>query len=127
MADITGLAFPMLANTRYSFKFVIEFTTPANTTGARFGVNGPAAPTRLTYMARQTVSSSTEQARLNTAYDSTDLAATSASGGNNLVTMEGIINNGANAGDLIARFASEVSSSAVIAKAGSFVEYAVLA
>jgi hypothetical protein len=48
--------------------------------------------------------------------------ATSAATGSNIAIIEGIIKP-SGSGTVIARFASEVASSAIVAKAGSYVEY----
>jgi hypothetical protein len=60
------------------------------------------------------------------AYNSPAAAnASSATTGNNWAVINGIIQPSA-AGSVIARFASEIASSAIVAKAGSFVRYSKL-
>lgn len=124
IADITGLSFSMTAGETYYFKFTIHWTSAATTTGARFSVNGPASPTMLRFHSRYSLTATTETLNQGlSAYDTPAGAnATPAATGSNIAIVEGFITPSAN-GDLIARFASEVSSSAVIARAGSFVEW----
>lgn len=121
--DITGLSFSVTAGEMYYFRISIDFTVAATTTGARFMVNGPAA-TRLTYATFVSLTGTTQQIShgLN-AYDLPAAANTaSASTAGNLAIVEGFVTPSAN-GTLQARFASEVSSSAVTAKAGSLLQW----
>lgn len=123
IADVTGLSFPVAVSKRYWFRFSIEFTAPApGTTGSRWAISGPASPTRMAYLARWTSGVAAETSRVNDAYDGGTVG-TASNNGVNFATVEGIILVGATAGTIIARFASEIASSAIIAKAGSFVEY----
>lgn len=124
IADITGLSFAVLANKLYWFQFNIPYTAAATTTGSRWSINGPASPTYLSYRSEYslTTTTSTRNAMLQ-AYDSPAASnATSAATGNNWAQIEGIIQPSA-VGTVIARFASEVSSSAIVAKAGASVRY----
>lgn len=124
MQDVTGLSFPVLANRLYWFEFNIVYTAAATTTGARFSLNGPAAPTYINYQSKWslTATTSTENNHLQ-AYDSPAAAnASSATTGNNRALMFGVIQPAAD-GTVIARFASEVASSAIVAKVNSFLRY----
>lgn len=121
--DVTGLSFPVLAGKKYRFKFVIFYTAAATTTGSRWTITGPAT-TFLNYISEYslTTSTSTRNAQ-QTAYDTPAAAnGTSATTGSNMAIIEGIIMPSAD-GTVIARFASEVASSAIVAKAGSVVYY----
>lgn len=124
IADVTGLSFSVLNGKTYRFEFDIIYTAAATTTGSRWSINGPSTPTYLTY--ESTYSLTTTTATFNAhlqAYDSPAASnATSATTGNNLAFINGVIRPSAD-GTLIARFASEVSSSAIVAKAGSSVRY----
>jgi hypothetical protein len=124
IADVTGLSFSVLNGKTYRFEFNIIYTAAATTTGSRWSINGPSTPTYLTY--ESTYSLTTTTATFNAhlqAYDSPAASnATSATTGNNLAFINGVIRPSAD-GTLIARFASEVSSSAIVAKAGSSVRY----
>lgn len=124
--DITGLQFPVVSGQRYWFEFVIDYTAAATTTGARFSIQGPTF-TRLSYGSEYslTTTSKTFNAGL-AAFDQPAASnASSATTGANLAFIEGIINPSAN-GNVIARFASEVANSAIIARTGSFVRYRAL-
>jgi hypothetical protein len=132
IADVTGLSFAVTAGETYWFKFIIHYLAAATTTGSRWTINGPGSPTFLSYVNEWVLSaagtSGTDAITQNpgAAYDSpTASNATSASAAataGNLATIEGIIKPSAN-GTVIARFASEVASSAITAKAGSLVQW----
>jgi len=122
IADITGLSFSVASGVAYRFRFHINYTSAATTTGARFSVTGPATPTYLNYRSTYTLTAATET--VNSGLNAYDLPAASnatAIVAANTAIIEGYITPSA-AGTLIARFASEVSSSAIVAKAGSFGE-----
>ncbi len=124
IADVTGLSFGVLAGKLYYFDINIAYTAAATTTGSRWSINGPASPTYLTYVSEYslTTTSTTRNAGLQ-AYDAPAASnATSAATGNNAAFIYGIIQPSAD-GTVIARFASEISSSAIVAKAGSFIRY----
>ena len=119
IADVTGLSFAVNANETYWFQFNIFYTAAINTTGSRWSINGPASPTLLSYRSAYSLTATSET--VNTGLASYDLpAASNASSltGNNFATIEGFLRPSAS-GTVIARFASEVSSSAIVAKAGS--------
>lgn len=121
--DVTGLSFSVLSGKVYTFEFHIIYTAAATTTGSRWSINGPTT-THLDYMSEYTLTSttSTRNAMLQ-AYDSPAASnASSGATGNNWAMIKGVIQPSAD-GTLIARFASEVTSSAIVAKAGSFVRY----
>lgn len=123
IADITGLSFPVEAGETYHFRFVIPYTAAATSTGARFSINGPASPTYLAYESRYPLTSSTNTLNFGlTAYDKPSGANANSLTTGNLAIIEGVITPSAD-GNVIARFASEVSSSAIIAKAGAHVQY----
>lgn len=123
IADITGLSFPVVAGNTYYFRFIIQYTAAATTTGARFSINGPAA-SALRY--ESDYSLTTTSRTVNTGLAAYDLPAaanaTSAATNANTATIEGFITASAN-GTVVARFASEVASSAIVARAGSVVYY----
>jgi hypothetical protein len=121
--DITGLSFPVLAGKSYYFKFVIIYTSAATTTGSRFSINGPTFSS-LVYMSEYslTTTTSTRNATL-VGYDLPATSnATSAQLVGNMAIIEGYIIPSAD-GTVIGRFASEILSSAITAKAGSVVYY----
>ena len=125
LADVTGLSFSMTSGKLYHFEFYCYFTAALTTTGSRWAVNasaGTAANLSMTSEYALTTTTTTRNANV-LAFDSPAAAsATSGSLTNNLATMKGVIRADMN-GVLIARFASEVASSAITCKAGSFVLY----
>jgi hypothetical protein len=122
IADVTGLSFAVTSGQTYWFEFVIAYTSAATTTGSRWAINGPAAPTLLNYRSEYTLAATTTTINSATAYDIPAASnATSLTAGN-VATILGIITPSSN-GTVIARFASEVLSSAIVAKAGSVLRW----
>lgn len=124
MQDVTGLSFPVVAGKRYWFRIRIDYTAAATTTGSRWSINGPASPTRLHYRSMYSLTTTTFTNNWHvTSYDFPAASnATSATTTANLVEIDGWITPSAN-GTVVVRFASEVASSAITAKAGSFIDY----
>lgn len=123
IADVTGLSFSVTAGETYWFRFSIQYTAAATTTGSRWSINGPGSPTALRYRSQYSLTATTTTINAATAYDIPAASnATSASTAGNVAVVEGFIQPSAN-GTVIARFASEVASSAIIAKAGSVCQY----
>lgn len=123
IADITGLSFSVTSGNKYWFKFWIWWTSAASTTGARFSINGPSATGQIAYRSDYSLTATTRTFNEAIAYDIP--AAANASPANiagNIAIIDGYMQPTAN-GTVIGRFASEVASSAITAKAGSFVEY----
>jgi hypothetical protein len=123
IADVTGLSFSVTAGNTYKFYFLIAYTSAATGTGSRWSINGPAT-TFLYYHSNYslTTTSVTTNEGLSTYNVPAACNATSAATGSNFAIIEGIIKPSAN-GAVIARFASEVASSAITAKTSSFVQY----
>lgn len=123
IADVTGLSFAVTSGNRYWFRFLIMYTAAATTTGSRWSVNGPSI-TQLIYKSEYSLSTSTRTINEGvSAYDTPAASsATSAATGSNIAWIEGFITPSAN-GTVIARFASEITSSAIIAKAGSVLHW----
>lgn len=128
IADVTGLSFPVTAGIRYRFRFVIDYTAAATATGSRWSINGPGSPTRLAYSSNYALTATSRT--FNAGLSAYDLPAasngTSASTGANIAIIEGFLTPTSD-GTVTARFASEVASSAITAKAGSFVEWQAVA
>jgi hypothetical protein len=124
IADVTGLSFPVVAGTQYFFQFFIRYTSAAGTTGSRWSINGPASPTFLTYRSDYALTATTRTANEAVAYDmpAASNATSPQSALGNIASIEGFIQPSAG-GSVIARFASEIASSAITAKAGSLVRY----
>jgi hypothetical protein len=131
IANVTGLSFAVTAGHIYYFRFIIWYTSAATTTGSRWSINGPANSllgfvSSIGLSAAGTAGTDTTTITNVAAYDSpTTVNATSptaTAGQANIAIMEGLINVSAD-GSVIARFASEITVSAITAKAGSVVYY----
>ena len=125
LADVTGLSFDVTSGVRYWFRFIIPYTAAAATTGSRWSINGPAT-TLLFYRSTYTLTVTSET--LNAALTAYNLPvtcnATSVAAGS-VAFIEGVVQPSAN-GIVIARFASEVTLSAITAKAGAMVDFQAL-
>ena len=124
--DVTGLSFPVVNGTRYWFRFCIAYTAAATTTGSRWTINGPAF-SELRYRSEYSLTATTRT--MNEGLSAYGLPAasnaSSAATGANVAIVEGFITPTAD-GNVIGQFASEVLSSAIVAKRGSFVEWLAL-
>lgn len=128
IADVTGLSFGVVSGVTYEFEFFIVYTAAATTTGSRWSINGPST-TFLHYQADYSLSTTSQTTiRGSSSYDSPAASnTTSASTGSNTALIKGIVKPSAN-GTIVARFASEVSNSAIIAKGGMcFLKYRIIA
>jgi len=122
MQDVTGLSFSVTANHTYYFHFTIFYTAAATTTGSRWSINGPAGVATWTSEYSLTGTTTTRNANVLTYDLPAACNATSAAVDKNQADIMGIIKPTAD-GTVIARFASEISASAITAKAGSVVYY----
>ncbi len=127
MQDITGLSFPVTNGNTYYFRFVIHYTSAATTTGARWSIAGSAGATfsALRFYSQYSLTTTTITNNQGLSAVDTPAAsnATPAAVGSNIAIVEGFAVCSAS-GSMIGRFASEVANSAIIARAGSIVEYA---
>ena len=123
LANVTGLSFPVSAGRLYWFQFNIAYTAAATTTGSRWSIDGPAL-TSLMYDSDYSLTTTSRTINGGLAAYNLPAAsnASSAVTTANTARIEGFIIPSAD-GNVIARFASEISSSAITAKAGSFVRY----
>lgn len=125
MQDVTGLSFSILNGKLYEFEFSIQYTAALTATGSRWGVTASAgAATNLSLISEYSLTTTTTTRNaLIQAFDSPAASnATSATTGNNWANLKGVIRATADA-TLIARFASETTLSAIVAKAGSTVKW----
>lgn len=126
ITDVTGLSFNVLSGVKYKFKFYITYTSAATTTGSRWCINGP---TTSVLFYQSNYPSSTTARSFNNSLTTYNVPSTSSAGSgtnSNIAIIEGVITPSAN-GTVIARFASEISSSAIVALASaSYVEWEVL-
>lgn len=118
IADVTGLSFSVIAGQTYWFEFVIPYTSAAATTGSRWTINGPAAPTMLSYRSEYTLTATTTTVNTAAAYDIPAASNASSLTAGNVATVWGLIKPSSD-GTVTARFASEILSSAITAKAGA--------
>lgn len=123
LADVTGLSFSVTSGQKYKFKFFIVYTAAATTTGSRWTINGPTT-SALHYFSEYTLTATSKTLNAGLGiYNSPAASNASSLTANNIVIMEGIFIATAS-GTLVARFASEIASSAITAKASvSFVEW----
>lgn len=126
IADITGLSFPVKNGLKYKFRFSIFYDSAATATGARFTINGP-AKTKLGYNNNFANGATAAITSFRGDYDLPAAASTSSPAtASNFCSIEGFVIPSAD-GTVIARFASEISSSAITALGGyCFVDYYIL-
>jgi hypothetical protein len=119
LANITGLAIALEANSTYAIDAQVMFQTAATTTGIRLT---QAIPTGATMVAQWntptslTASTLANQRAANTGAASTAIDSANA---NTLAIGSLLVITGATAGNLQLRFASEVSASNAVVKIGS--------
>lgn len=127
IADVTGLSFSVTSGLKYRFKFWCVYDSAATTTGSRWSINGPTASMAFrTDHPQGTLGSRVFTDGLSTYNAPSDAVSNSAATSGNVAVIEGTIAPSAN-GTVIARFASEISSSAITVKANlSYVEWQVI-
>ena len=121
-ADVTGLTFAVTSGETYVFAAWVVYETAATTTGSKWAVNGPASPTILSYSVETPTAATTSRLDFASTYDGTTASSQTAGIGQCLAKIEGVVKVSAS-GTFALRFGSEVGSSAVTAKAGSFMRY----
>jgi hypothetical protein len=121
IADVTGLSFVVTAGQTYYFEFTINYTAALTSTGSRWSITGPTF-TRLAYTSEYTLTATTKTVNNLGAYDLPAASNATSLASGNIVTIWGFITPSAN-GTVTARFASEVLSSAITAKAGSILRW----
>ncbi|MBA2687789.1 MAG: hypothetical protein H0U64_06795 [Gemmatimonadaceae bacterium] len=122
IADVTGLSFAVTAGETYQFEFTIAYTAAATTTGSRWAINGPGSPTALSYYSTYVLTAASLTSNFAATYDQPAAANASSLTTGNVALIIGTITPSAS-GTVIARFASEVASSAIVAKAGSLLKW----
>lgn len=121
LADVTGLSFPVVANETYCYEFVIPYTAAATTTGSRWAINGPAT-SLIAHRSEYPLTATTFTTNCVSAYNMPAASNASSLTAGNVCTMWGIIRPTAN-GTVIARFASEIANSAIVALAGATLKW----
>jgi hypothetical protein len=128
LAADPDLFFPMAANTSYTFTFTVYIQASA-AGDFKSRVTGPASPTSvfLSQAGHGTIGMSPTN-RIAQAYDSTDLAQTWTSDFVLRLLVNGIVQNGVNAGNLEFRWAQNTTSAGnpTLVLAGSTLEWAEL-
>lgn len=125
LQDVTGLSFPVVSGSTYWFKFYIIYTSATTTTGSRWSLNGPVF-TSLNYFSNYTLTATsiTNNQGLS-GYNLPSASNASSIVASNTAIIEGIITPSED-GNIIARFASEISGNAITAKSNSFVLYQII-
>lgn len=124
-ADITGLTCPVMSGRQYNFLANLYHQTNATTTGAQFGINGPAMISMILSSIAQITASVTAatygSSASVTALDTAAVVETTGPGAvNMLVIVSGYFNPSAN-GNFAMRCKSEVAvASGLTVKAGSW-------
>jgi len=113
LVDDSELSFPIGANEKWDVELRIPFNLAGVASGARFAVNGPAAPTNVRLNAALYNGTGIIAVATITVFDA-PLAGGLAAIGDFLAKIEGSVENGPNAGNLVFRFAQNVSSPAAI-------------
>lgn len=123
LANVTGLSFALAINEEYEVEAWTIYTTAAATTGFFLTATGPTSPTAFAGEVNGSSGPTTNQVRMFNAYDGGTPFGNSTSPGNNFLSGKFFLRNGVTPGTFQLRFASEVASSQVIVKAGSFIKY----
>jgi len=120
--DVTGLSFPVAANSVYSFNFNILYDVTAVTTAAGFSVNcNGCVVDKIGYTVKQPVGPAVTNSDVYTrnAVNTIATAARSMFTTSNHVTIDGVLVTGGTGGTLIVRGISELVATPVTVKAGS--------
>ena len=128
LANDPDLFFPMAANTSYTFTITVYIQASA-AGDFKSRVTGPAAPTSV-FLSQAGFGSTgmTPSNRIAQAYDSTNLTQVFTSNFVMRLLINGTVNNGVNAGDLVFQWAQNTTSagSPALVLAGSTLEWAEL-
>lgn len=120
LANITAFVAAMEASRAYGFHAQIQFNLAGIVSGFKFGVSTPASPTNLIYSIT-VLSSGLLVAGLGL---SATLSAALTTTGLHKAEYSGVVENGANAGNLALQFAQNVSDgSAITIKRGSWMRF----
>ena len=119
LANVTGLAIALVANSTYAIDARVMFQTAATNTGLRLTQTVPGGATHVAQW--NTPTSLTARTLANQRAADTGAASTGvdAANANTLATGSFLVITGATAGNLQIRFASEVGGSNAVVKAGS--------
>jgi hypothetical protein len=119
LANVTGLALALAANSTYQVDAQVMFQTAATTTGIRLTQTVPASATVVAQWNTPTSLTAVTAANQRAADAGAATTAIDAANANTLATASLLVMTGATAGSLQIRFASEVAASNAVIKAGS--------
>ena len=119
LANVTGLALALAANSTYQVHGRIMFQTAATTTGIRLTQTVPSGATVVAQWSTPTSLTASTLANQRAADAGATTTAIDTANANTLATTSILVITAATAGNLQIRFASEVSGSNAVAKAGS--------
>ena len=119
LANVTGLALALAANSTYQVHGRIMFQTAATTTGIRLSQTVPSGATVVAQWSTPTSLTASTLANQRAADAGATTTAIDTANANTLATTSILVITAATAGNLQIRFASEVSGSNAVAKAGS--------
>jgi len=119
LANVTGLALALAANSTYQIDGQVMFQTAATTTGIRLTQTVPTGATVVAQWNTPTTLTASTIANQRAADAGAASTAIDTANANTLATASILVITGATAGNLQIRFASEVAASNAVVKAGS--------
>ena len=119
LANVTGLAVALAANSTYQIDGQVMFQTAATATGIRLTQTVPTGATVVAQWNTPTTLTATTLANQRAADAGAATTAIDTANANTLATTSILVVTGATAGNLQIRFASEVAASNAVVKAGS--------
>ena len=119
LANVTGLALALAANSTYQIDGRVMFQTATTTTGIRLTQTVPSGATVVAQWNTPTSLTASTLANQRAADAGATTTAIDTSNANTLATTSILVITAATAGNLQIRFASEVSGSKAVVKAGS--------
>lgn len=119
LANVTGLALALAANSTYQIDGRVMFQTAATTTGIRLTQTVPSGATVVAQWNTPTSLTASTLASQRAADAGATTTAIDTANANTLATTSILVITAATAGNLQIRFASEVSGSKAVVKAGS--------
>jgi len=122
LANATGLAFDVLANSEYLIEGFIVWDTSATTVGIKLSATAPASPTLMTGHFITDAANGTPDSSSFNANDVTVTTSASPFTTGCLAALHCILKTGANAGTFQIRFAAETTGTVTV-KAGSVLRY----
>jgi len=126
LAADSALQFSVAANTVYAFKIIVLYNTQA-TPDFKWDLDGPASPTNVDYIKTYHDHSGTGVASSGTTAFNSTITLTAAVAGNGFIVIEGILQNGSNAGTVSFRWAQNTSDAgATKVLKGSYLQYMII-